>query len=52
MRAQYRRSDLVQADDKLLASDQRRTSGYMHPEIAAELPEQTLLLEKITEGKK
>jgi NADH-quinone oxidoreductase chain I len=50
--AQYRRGDLVYADDMLLASEERRPSGYMHPEIAAELPEQTLLLEKITEGKK
>ncbi len=50
-RAQYRRGDVVQADDKLLASDERRPSGYMHPEIAAGLPEQTLLLEKITEDR-
>lgn len=48
-RAQYRRGDLVQADDRLLASAERPPSGYMHPEIAAGLPEQTLLLEKITE---
>ena len=48
-RAQYRRGDIVHANEKLLASAERRPSGYMHPEIAAELPEQTLLLEKIVE---
>jgi NAD(P)H-quinone oxidoreductase subunit I len=50
-RAQYRRGDLVQANEKLLASEERRPSGYGHPEIAEELPDQTLLLEKVTEGK-
>ena len=44
-RARYRRGDLIQADETLLASAERRPSGYMHPEIAAELPEQTLLIE-------
>lgn len=48
-RAKYRRSDVVQANEKLLASAQRRPSGYMHPEIARELPRQTLLVERITE---
>ena len=48
-RARYRRDDLVQANDMLLASEERRRSGYMYPEIAAELPRQTLLLERITE---
>lgn len=48
-RARYRRGDLVHANEGLLASAERRPSGYMHPEIAAELPRQTLLLEKITE---
>ncbi len=48
-RARYRRGELVQANDILLASADRRPSGYMHPEIAAELPRQTLLLERITE---
>ena len=50
-RAQYRRGDLVQANEMLLASEERRPSGYMHPEIASELPRQTLLLERITEEK-
>ena len=52
-RAKYRRNDLVQADDQLLESPERMPSGYFHPEIAAKLPKQTLLVEKITEeGKK
>ena len=48
-RAKYRREDLVQTNEMLLASAERRPSGYMHPEIAAGLPEQTLLLERGTE---
>jgi len=44
-RAKYRRGELVQADEMLLASAERRRSGYMYPEIAAELPRQTLLVE-------
>jgi NAD(P)H-quinone oxidoreductase subunit I len=45
-RAQYRRGELVQANETLLASAERQRSGYMHPEIAATLPEQTLLVEQ------
>ena len=45
-RSKYRRGELVQCDEMLLASDERQRSGYMYPEIAAELPEQTLLLER------
>ena len=48
-RAKYRRGELVQADEMLIASAERRPSGYMHPEIASELPRQTLLVERITE---
>ena len=48
-RAKYLRGELVQANEMLLASAERRASGYMHPDIAAELPRQTLLLERITE---
>jgi len=44
-RAKYRRGELVQTNEMLLASAERRPSGYMHPEIAAELPKQTLLVE-------
>ena len=48
-RARYRRGELVQSDDELLESPERPASGYFHPDIAEELPEQTLLVEKITE---
>jgi NADH-quinone oxidoreductase chain I len=48
-RAKYRRNDLIQADDALLASPERPVSGYFHPDIAAKLPAQTLLVEKINE---
>jgi len=48
-RAKYRRDEMVQAGEMLLASAERPSSGYMHPEVAAELPGQTLLLERITE---
>jgi NADH-quinone oxidoreductase chain I len=46
-RAKYRRGDLVQTNEKLLASPERRASAFMHPELEAELPEQTLLLDKL-----
>ena len=45
-RAKYRRGDIVQCNETLLASADRRPSGYMHPEIAEELPVQTLLVER------
>ena len=48
-RARYRRQELVQSNDGLLASPDRKPSAYMHPELAQELPRQTLLLERITE---
>ncbi len=48
-RAKYRRGDIVQADEQLLPSDERPRSGYMYPDIAAGLPRQTLLVERITE---
>jgi formate hydrogenlyase subunit 6/NADH:ubiquinone oxidoreductase subunit I len=48
-RAKYRRAELVQADDALLESPKRPASGYYHPDIAKNLPEQTLLIDKITE---
>ncbi len=47
-RAKYRRDEVVQANEQLLPSAERRRSGYMYPEIAAELPRQTLLLERNT----
>ncbi len=48
-RAKYRREEVVQTDEQLLPSEERRRSGYMYPDIAAELPRQTLLVERITE---
>ena len=48
-RAKYRRGELVQSDDELLESPERPASGYFHPDIAKKLPEQTLLVDKITE---
>ena len=50
-RAKYRRKEVVQTDEQLLPSAERQRSGYMYPEIAAELPRQTLLIERITEKK-
>jgi NADH-quinone oxidoreductase subunit I len=51
-RAKYRRGDLVQTNDELLESPSRPVSGYFHPDIAAKLPKQTLLIEKIVEKRK
>ena len=45
-RAKYRRGDIVQSNEMLLASEERRPSGYMYPGIAEELPKQTLLVER------
>ncbi len=45
-RAKYLRGEVVQSDEMLLASAERQPSGYMHPEIAATLPQQTLLLDR------
>jgi len=48
-RAKYRRGELVQTKEIMLESPDRPASGYFYPEIAEELPRQTLLLERITE---
>ena len=48
-RAKYRRDELVQADDGLLASADRPPSGYMYPKVARELPRQSLLLDRAKE---
>jgi NADH-quinone oxidoreductase chain I len=45
-RARYRRGELVLADEALLESEERKPSGYAHPEIAAGLPKQSLLVDK------
>jgi formate hydrogenlyase subunit 6/NADH:ubiquinone oxidoreductase subunit I len=49
--AKYRRDDLVQGKETMLESPERQASGYFHPDIAGELPVQTLLIEKVTEKK-
>jgi formate hydrogenlyase subunit 6/NADH:ubiquinone oxidoreductase subunit I len=51
-RAKYRRGDVIQTNDALLESAERPASGYFHPEIAAKLPRQTLLIDRITEKRK
>jgi len=44
-RAQYRRDDLVHTkEDMMLESGEKQPSSYFHPEIAGELPEQSLLV--------
>ncbi len=45
-RARYRRGELVLAKEDLLETAERPRSGYAHPEVAAELPEQSLLINK------
>ena len=50
--AKYRRGDLVQGIEKMLETPERAVSGYFHPGRAKELPEQTLLIEKIVEKRK
>ncbi len=49
-RSKYRRDELVQSkEDMMLESGEKQPSGYFYPDIARELPRQTLLLERITE---
>jgi NADH-quinone oxidoreductase chain I len=45
-RARYRRGELVRDREELLASEERKPSGYARPQIEATLPKQTLLLDK------
>ena len=45
-RAKYRRNELVQNKEMMLETPDREVSGYFHPELAAKLPKQTLLLER------
>jgi NADH-quinone oxidoreductase chain I len=45
-RARYRRGELILDKEDLLASDERKPSGYARPQIAATLPRQTLLLDR------
>jgi formate hydrogenlyase subunit 6/NADH:ubiquinone oxidoreductase subunit I len=46
--AKYRRAELVQADKGLTASETRRASAFMHPDLEADLPAQSLLVDKKT----
>ena len=49
-RAKYRRSELIQnKEEMMLETGEKQPSGYFYPEIAAKLPEQTLLVERIIE---
>lgn len=45
-RAKYRRGDLVQSDETLLASPERPASAFMYPKKEKDLPAQTLLVYK------
>jgi NADH-quinone oxidoreductase chain I len=45
-RARYRRGELVLDKENLLASEERKPSGYARPKIEASLPRQTLLLDR------
>ena len=47
--AKYRRGDLIQGKEAMLETPDRIVSGYFHPDRAAKLPKQTLLIEKIVE---
>jgi NADH-quinone oxidoreductase chain I len=45
-RARYRRGELVLAKEELPETAERPRSGYFHPEVAAGLPEQSLLVDR------
>ena len=48
-RAKYRRGELVQTKEMMPESADRPASGYFYPDLAAKLPRQTLLVERIVE---
>ncbi|MFC1995254.1 4Fe-4S binding protein [Chloroflexota bacterium] len=51
-RAKYRRREVVQSkEDMMLEAGERQPSGYFYPEVAAQLPRQTLLVERDTKEK-
>ncbi len=50
-RAKYRRGEVIQADQGLLITEERKPSAYARPEVAPDMPQQTLLVEKIIEEK-
>ena len=41
----YRLAEQTLEKEELLTPEKRKPSGYAHPEIARELPEQTLLVD-------
>lgn len=45
-RSKYRRGELVMSKEDLLLTDKKQRSGYAHPELEADLPRQTLLLDR------
>jgi NAD(P)H-quinone oxidoreductase subunit I len=45
-KARYRRKDLIQSNEALLASETRIASAFMHPDMEKDLPEQTLLIDR------
>jgi NADH-quinone oxidoreductase chain I len=45
-RAKYRRGELIRAKEDLLASEERKPSAYARPALEADLPRQTLLVER------
>jgi formate hydrogenlyase subunit 6/NADH:ubiquinone oxidoreductase subunit I len=46
--AKYRRAELVQANEGLMATEKKRASAFMHPDLEADLPVQSLLVDKKT----
>ena len=49
-KAKYRRQELVQSNEGLLATETRKASAYMHADMEKELPEQTLLINNKQQG--
>jgi NADH-quinone oxidoreductase chain I len=45
-RARYRRGELFQDKERMTETPEKRVSGYFYPERAAELPKQSLLIDK------
>ncbi len=50
-RAKYRRGELVQTKEMMKETPEKHVSGYFYPDKAANLPLQTLLVDKISEKK-
>ena len=50
-RNSYRMAEQMLEKEELLTPGKRRPSGYAHPEIARELPEQTLLVDRVKNKK-